>query len=375
MTIMIRKTIGALSFAVTMAMLLTLAGAMLAATPVVAQTDAAKPNTPPSKAEQSLNRGIAAYKKNALARAVGAFSSALSSGGLDTAGTARALYYRGMAYRRQGLTALAITDLTNALWLNNGLNETERADAVTNRAAAYKSAGIADPGAPQAEPASAPVMATAAAPSVASAPAPSAASPTATAALAPSEAAPAATGNSNPFSGIGSFFGNLFSGGSSSSGSSQQAGASKASSSEMTTASTGAVMATSSWNSSTQVGATANLGAATSRQNLQHTAALKDAPVATDATPAGLAAPLKGKFKLQLAAVRSRAKAEELAQRFTTEHGTKSGGRTPVIEEAVFGNMGTFYRVNIGPYASAAEPDKLCHSLRASGFDCLVVTH
>jgi len=36
--------------------------------------------------------------------------------------------------------------------------------------------------------------------------------------------------------------------------------------------------------------------------------------------------------------------------------------------------MGSFYRVRLGPYASAKEPQHLCGSLRSSGFDCLVVT-
>ena len=48
--------------------------------------------------------------------------------------------------------------------------------------------------------------------------------------------------------------------------------------------------------------------------------------------------------------------------------------RQPEISEAVLGNMGTFYRVRIGPYADAKEPQQLCGGLRSSGFDCLVVT-
>lgn len=76
---------------------------------------------------------------------------------------------------------------------------------------------------------------------------------------------------------------------------------------------------------------------------------------------------------MQLAAVRSRAEAEAVAQRFTSEQGAKAGGRNPAIEEAVFGNMGKFYRVNVGPFASAAEPEKLCQTLRSSGYDCLIV--
>lgn len=83
---------------------------------------------------------------------------------------------------------------------------------------------------------------------------------------------------------------------------------------------------------------------------------------------------MSGRFKLQLAAVRSRAEAEAVAQRFAGEQGAKAGGRTPAIEEAVFGNMGKFYRVHVGPYATAGEPEKLCQTLRTSGYDCLIVS-
>lgn len=44
------------------------------------------------------------------------------------------------------------------------------------------------------------------------------------------------------------------------------------------------------------------------------------------------------------------------------------------IDETVIGNMGTFYRVRLGPYANAAEPRKLCSTLKPQGFDCQVVT-
>lgn len=366
----------ALGAAVATVTLLTLANGPFEATPAAAQTEAVKKAAPPNKAEQSLNRGIEAYKKNSLARAVGSCSTALSSGGLDTAGTARALYYRGLAYRKQGQSALAITDLTNALWLNNGLGETERADALENRAAAYKAAGIADPGAPQADPAPAVAAASPAEqPSAGAASAAQLPSPVTTAAIAPTDETPAQSASNNPLSGIGGFFGNLFSGGSSSPAPAQQAAAPPSPSSELTTASTGASAATSSWNSSTQVGTTATATPAAPKAKHPRTAALQEARVETDAAPVTQAVPANGKYKLQLAAVRSRAAAEELVQRFTAKHSTKAGGRAPVIEEAVFGNMGTFYRVNIGPYASAAEPEKLCNSVRASGFDCLVVTH
>jgi hypothetical protein len=80
-----------------------------------------------------------------------------------------------------------------------------------------------------------------------------------------------------------------------------------------------------------------------------------------------------GKYKLQVAAVRSRAEAERLAQTLNGYPPVREGKVTPEIDEAVIGSMGTFYRVRLGPYANAVEPDQLCKTLKPQGFDCLVV--
>lgn len=93
------------------------------------------------------------------------------------------------------------------------------------------------------------------------------------------------------------------------------------------------------------------------------------APVKVAAAPAG-----GGKYKLQVAAVRSREEAERLAQSLTGYQPVRDGMVSPEIDEAVIGSMGTFYRVRLGPYADAKEPDQLCKTLKPQGFDCLVVT-
>jgi cell division septation protein DedD len=80
-----------------------------------------------------------------------------------------------------------------------------------------------------------------------------------------------------------------------------------------------------------------------------------------------------GKYRLQVAAVRSRDEAERLASS-VMKHQAVGAAVQPEIDEAVLGSMGTFYRVRLGPYADAAEPGQLCKSLRPQGFDCLVVT-
>ncbi len=81
-----------------------------------------------------------------------------------------------------------------------------------------------------------------------------------------------------------------------------------------------------------------------------------------------------GKYKLQVAAVRSRAEAERLAQTLKGYPPVRDGTVAPEIDEAVIGSMGTFYRVRLGPYASASEPNQLCKTLKPQGFDCLVVS-
>lgn len=93
------------------------------------------------------------------------------------------------------------------------------------------------------------------------------------------------------------------------------------------------------------------------------------APVKVAAAPGGV-----GKYKLQVAAVRSREEAERLAQTLTGYQPVRDGMVAPEIDEAVIGSMGTFYRVRLGPYADAKEPNQLCKTLKPQGFDCLVVT-
>lgn len=81
-----------------------------------------------------------------------------------------------------------------------------------------------------------------------------------------------------------------------------------------------------------------------------------------------------GKYRLQLASVRSREEADRLVQNLMSAHASQLGGAEAEIDEAVLGNMGTFYRVRLGPYANANDPRKLCTTLKPQGYDCQVVT-
>lgn len=97
-------------------------------------------------------------------------------------------------------------------------------------------------------------------------------------------------------------------------------------------------------------------------------------PPSAAATARSVVTSANGKYRLQLASVRSREEADRLAQTVMTNHGSELGGAAAEVDETVIGNMGTFYRVRLGPYANAAEPRKLCTSLKPQGYDCQVVT-
>lgn len=350
-------------------------GARKGAPPAAADADGAAKKDP-AVALRSLEAGIKSYEIGKLEPAVQQLTSALA-GGLPSQQMARALYYRGLAFRKQAKPAQAISDLTSAIWLKGGLADAERANAIESRAAAYREAGLGDPApiaADASRTAAAPAATPAAAPGTgwqAATAASGATSPrlSAAAAAAQTDAPSAPPAPSAGSAGVGSFFSGLFGGSST---------ASSATPAPSTTASTRAgsapVTATSSWGDATSV--------AGAKGRIAAPAAVAPAPApnakVAAAAPAAAVAPAapayKGKYRLQVAAVRSRAEADALAQKLKQAHGTAIGGREPAIEQSVIGAMGTFYRVRVGPYADANEPRQLCARIKPDGFDCLVVT-
>jgi hypothetical protein len=447
--------------------------------------EAAQPQTEASQKQQAAaaaaaknnyESGVKQYQAGKYGPAVDNLSAALRGGGLASGDMARALYIRGLAYKKQSKPGLAISDLTSALWLKNGLNDSDRANATAERAEAYRQAGLGDGNTggesvavadPNAGASAAPAPAVSAAPAAiaetkpskkkgkkdevaaappipapepvaeitrqppdseaaqdaararklaatpvdaggltsvasqtltgnpAAAPLPPAA-PVAPAAVettagavtpaatpppvaataapvttpmaapaadtpvlsaAPVDQAPAAAEPATGSSPIGKFFSNLFSG----SSTAQPAPAGE----QVTTASTTPPAATSSWNDQTSV---AN-GAASSG------AAAKGVKQAAAAAAPAEPSVKGGKYKIHIAAVRSRQEAEAIAQKVQAENSAALKSRTASVDEAVIGSMGTFYRVRVGSFATADEPRGVCNALRSSGFDCLVVTN
>lgn len=416
---------------------------------------------PAKLARSSYEAGAKSYAAGKWQLASDQLSGALRGGGLPGADMARAMMMRGVAYKKLSKPGLAISDLTSALWLKNGLSDADKQIATAERADAYRMAGLADTGsgseravvadpnpaavaavappAPQPavaaavqEPAAKPAkpakktkdakqakqattppveppppvqtitrqspdseaardaanaranaaqsagnynldMAQAStytapvAPQVVAAvpvpaPIPSAiASPEAEPAPslsalpqdAPASASEPGTVSlpnlSNVPNTVSGFFSNLFG------GNSQTTAPTEASPPAIATGAAPAPVAALTTASTTPAAAPiATVPAVT--------------PVAKQAAPTG-------KYKLHIAAVRSKAEADQLAASLTQKHGNDLAARIPVVDEAVIGSMGKFYRVRVGAYANPDEPRGVCNKLRTSGFDCLVVTN
>jgi tetratricopeptide (TPR) repeat protein len=322
--------------------------------------------------QQAFDGGIKAYGSGKFEEAQRAFDAAVR-GGLPSAQMPRLLYYRGLTFRKLGKPGYAVSDLTNALWLKGGLSEAERADATKVRALAYNESGVSDvPPVPQSAYAEAPKIPSSTPAATQTAMAGSGGS------AAPASNAPAApTPSSSSSGGIGGFFSNLFGGSSSEE---------KPAEPPTSTASIGGDNApppdpaASGWGAATEVVAhgSAPNGAAPKRAPeiaapFVTQVASVDRETSTPAPPAERVSAPSGKFRLQVAAVRSRSEAEALAGLLVGRHADQLGGRHPEVDESVIGSMGTFYRVRLGPYANAKEPEQLCAALRSDGFDCLVL--
>ena len=69
---------------------------------------------------------------------------------------------------------------------------------------------------------------------------------------------------------------------------------------------------------------------------------------------------------------RTQAEAKALATKVMREHAAMLAAHEAQIDQTVMGNMGSFYRVLIGPFASAQETQGVCAKLKGAGLDCLV---
>jgi len=299
----------------------------------------AKKKQDPVEAQQAIEAALKLLEAGKPEPAVQSLTTVLTGGNLPPAIMAKALLYRGIAYRQQKKPALAIADLTSALWLKGGLGEADRGDALRQRSSAYQEAGLAQGAEPIA-----PAM-------------PNATRGTRTASASESVTSPEASaapksgssGWSNPFAG---WFGS-----SSSPPPSPPAPAPPSTTGSIETSQPPASAApataakSSGWVRSTEV----------------HSSPDRPTSVA--------AAKPEGKFRVQVGMVRTQAEAQALASRVKREHAAALATREPEIDETAVGNMGSFYRVRIGPFASAQEGQAACAKMKGTGIDCLVVTN
>jgi tetratricopeptide (TPR) repeat protein len=313
----------------------------------------------PNEAQTHVDNGIRLLQGGKIDSAVHTFSSVIGAGKLPPTIMARALYNRGLAYRKQGKPAQAISDLTSALWLKGGLNDAERADALASRVAAYREAGLSD----QSNSESATAAADNKVSATRSKTADQAGKPLTTQSIGAQAAAPAAAlvqdaPQAQPSSsGIGGLFGSLFSGGASPA---PAASAPAAAPAPAVSASTVATSATAS--------------AAVVQKVPAPSAKSVTVASATAAIPAA-AAPkaAEAKFRAQVAVVKSRAEADAAAKKIKEKYASTLGTSELVIDQTTLGNMGTFFRVRIGPYLSQLEAQAVCANLKGSGLDCVPV--
>jgi cell division septation protein DedD len=286
--------------------------------------DADKKKQDASEAQRAVEAALKLLEAGKAEAAVEQLTATLGAGSLPPAIMAKALYYRGMAYRQQQKPAQAIADLTSALWLKGGLSETDRADALRQRASAYQEAGLGQGGQPK----------------VAALPA-----------GAHAETAQGSSASTTTSASGGGFnlFANIFGDGTATTTSAPEPPANQGAHAPTAVASRG-------WASSTEVHEAPR--EAQSRELV--TAAIPRKP--------------EGHFRVQLALVRSEREAQAMAAKLKREHAAALAALEPEIDQTVLGNMGAFYRVRVGPFTNAQEGQALCARLKGSGLDCLVVT-
>jgi hypothetical protein len=332
----------------------------------------------------ALTAGAASFTAGKYDLAVRQLTAAINSEGLSPENTAKALYYRGLAYQRQGNSPRAISDLGAAIWL--GLGSSDRVSAMVNRGLAYRAAGLsseaeaeiaaarkaggsgavdqllAQSGTSSRETAAISAFTTqvqAEASRPAPAPPPQAARET------PAAPPPQATASASP----GSWSTTTAAEGQSSGGNrlTRWWGSWRGSSSEPEAAPQAAPppaapppQATASWTTRTEV-AQSDAAPATPSSGERYAAAEPSA-----AAPAG-------NFRLQLSPTRSEAEAMALWKQVASQNQQIAAMR-PAVEKTDMGNLGTFYRLQIGPFPDKAESLKVCNALKRSGVDCFLVT-
>jgi hypothetical protein len=373
--------------------------------------------TIPAKAQEggAIAGGVAALNSGKYDSAVRQLSTAIASSNIAPGEAAKALYLRGIAYRKMNQPARSISDLGAAMWL--GLPPSDRLKAQVNRGLAYRAAGLSEQG--EAELAAAKkansgetarliaedggassnntqiaafsteVRAADAGPSST---APSSSGP----GFASTVTAPPAPTPSRTADASSNWSTSVSSGGSTSAPPPPREEKARAPGSWSTTTTTDAPTESSSSGSS-RVGRWINSWKGDSNSDAPPQAPESAPPpratteaapraqvaapssgwdaqtqiVTADARPAGGAD--SGSYTLQLTASRSQEEAQALYNKVAKQNPALAS-KQPDIQKTDLGGLGTFYRLQIGPFPDKVESLKLCNALKRSGVDCFLVT-
>jgi hypothetical protein len=336
----------------------------------------------PARAQEgSLGAGASAFTAGKYDATVRMMTGVLQADKVDPSEAAKALYYRGLAYQKLNQHTRAIADLGAAMWL--GLPASERTAALVNRSLAYRATGLkaqadtelaaarkgdrggdvdkivaSNGGGGAADTASISAFATEVRTEGGRT------TTIASAAPEPAAAPPRNAEAANP----GSWTTTQQSGGAPSeppSGGNRLSrwwGSVRGSSSEPAPApapapppAPNAAAVTSAWTTQTQ----AEGGAPGTR-------------VATASPTVPVPSGGGGNYLLQLSPTRSEAEASALWKTVAKQN-AQLASLQPRIEKTDMGNLGTFYRLQIGPFPDKAESLKLCNALKRSGVDCFLV--
>jgi tetratricopeptide (TPR) repeat protein len=370
--------------------------------------------------DAGLKNGAASLAAGKYDAAVRQLSATINADNASPSDAARALYLRGIAYRKMGEPARAVADLGAAIWL--GLPQDDKIKALVNRGLAYKAAGlgkeaeaelaaarsiggssavdnlIAEGGGAPAGAAAIAAFATEVTPgdggaatatgrprlepvpdfstSVSGgAPPPSEPPPTRTANAAPGSWSTSVADEAQPASNAGGgnrltrWFGSLTDSSSESPGPAPVPAPAPAQAAPPPKPSAPPeAAASSSWSTSTEAEQAAPSGGGESGSRWSRLWG-RTAEADPTAQPAPAAAPSSGgAYRLQLATSRSEAEAQALWKTVSKNQGL--GGVGHDIERVEIGSFGTFYALRIGPFPDKAESLKVCNALKRTGIDC-----
>ena len=361
-----------------------------------------------AQAQDGLKSGAASLSAGKYDAAVRQLSAAINSSGSSAGQAAKALYLRGVAYRKLGQPGRAISDLGAALFL--GLPADDRVKAYVNRGLAYKAAGLGS----QAEAefsqarkaggsgevaslieqdggsgtASVGAFDTAVSeeaerpsgPASAASVAVSEPGQTRTAATAPgSWDTSVSSGSQTPSGGGGGNRLTRWWGSVTGSDSppppappAETAQARTTTAPERTTAAAAPKTAapTTGWGATTDSAGTASdAGGGGSGWRLFSRSAEAD-PTPTPA-PAAPRASSGGSYRLQFGATKSEAEANALWKKVSREN-QQVAALQPRITKSEIGSFGTFYHLTVGPFPDKAETIKTCNALKRKGVDCFL---